>query len=58
MARRYAADRIARAGAVAAIGATFSIAMISFGAWQTWWISGMFLIAGITVLVCRRRAPA
>lgn len=58
MARRYAADRIARAGAVAAIGATFSIAMISFGAWQTWWISGMFLIAGVTVLVCRRRAPA
>lgn len=58
MARRYAADRIARAGAVAAIGATFSIAMISFGAWQTWWISGMFLIAGTTVLVCRRRPPA
>ncbi|CAN0402964.1 unnamed protein product [Discosporangium mesarthrocarpum] len=58
MTRRYATERTARAGAVAAIGATFAIAMISFGAWQTWWISGMFLIAGITVLVCRRRPPA
>lgn len=57
MARRYAADRVARAGAVASIGATYVIAMISFGAWQTWWVSGMFLIAGITVLVCRRRSP-
>lgn len=55
MARRYAAGRAARAGAVAAITATFAIAMISFGAWQTWWISGMFLIAGFTVLACRRR---
>lgn len=57
MARRYAAGRGARAGAVAAIGATFVIAMISFGAWQTWWISGMFLIAGFTILACRRPAP-
>jgi len=57
MARRYAAGRVARAGAVASIGATFVIAMISFGAWQTWWISGMFLIAGFTILVCRRRIP-
>jgi exopolysaccharide production protein ExoQ len=57
MARRYAAGRVARAGAFAVIGATFVIAMISFGAWQTWWISGMFLIAGFTTLVCRRRLP-
>ena len=57
MARRYAAGRVARAGAVASIGATFVIAMISFGAWQTWWISAMFLIAGFTILVCRRRTP-
>ena len=57
MARRYAAGRVARAGAVASIGATFVIAMISFGAWQTWWVSGMFLIAGFTILVCRRRTP-
>ncbi len=58
MARRYAADRVARAGAVATIASTFVIAMISFGAWQTWWVSGMFLIAGFTVLVCRRRTLA
>ena len=57
MARRYAADRLARAGAVATIGGTFVIAMISFGAWQTWWLSGMFLIAGFTILVCRRPSP-
>jgi exopolysaccharide production protein ExoQ len=57
MARRYTAGGVARAGAVATIGATFVIAMISFGAWQTWWISAIFLIAGFTVLVCRRRSP-
>ena len=57
MATRYAAGRVARAGALASIGATFVIAMISFGAWQTWWVSGMFLIAGFTILVCRRRTP-
>jgi O-antigen ligase len=57
MARRYAAGRVARAGAVATIVSTFVIAMISFGAWQTWWVSGMFLIAGFTILACRRRSP-
>jgi O-antigen ligase len=57
MARRYAAGRVARAGAVATVASTFVIAMISFGAWQTWWVSSMFLIAGFTVLVCRRRTP-
>lgn len=57
MARRYAAGRVARAGAVATIVSTSAIAMISFGAWQTWWVSAMFLIAGFTVLVCRRRSP-
>jgi O-antigen ligase len=57
MARRYAAGRVARAGAVAAIVSTFMIAMFSFGAWQTWWVSAMFLIAGFTVLVCRRQSP-
>ena len=57
IARRYSAGRVARAGAVATIGATFVIAMISFGAWQTWWLSAIFLIAGSTVLVCRRRSP-
>lgn len=57
MARKHAAGRVARAGAVATIGATFVIAMISFGAWQTWWISAIFLIAGFTILACRRPAP-
>lgn len=57
MARRYAAGRVARAGAVAAIVSTSAIAMLSFGAWQTWWVSSIFLIAGFTILVCRRRSP-
>lgn len=55
MARRYAAGRVARAGAVATIVSTFVVAMVSFGAWQTWWVSGMFLIAGFTILACRRQ---
>lgn len=57
MARKHSAGRVARAGAVATIGATFVIAMISFGAWQTWWISAIFLIAGFTILACRRSVP-
>ena len=57
-ARRRAKGRIEQAGAVAAITSAFTIAMLSFGIWQSWWMSGLFLVAGFTVLVCRDEPAA
>lgn len=50
---RHGRNRFARAGATATMASAFCIGMLSFGAWQSWWISGLFIITGITVLVCR-----
>ena len=52
--RRHAAGRLERAIAMATVTAAFTIAMLSFGIWQTWWISALFLAAGFSVLVCGR----
>lgn len=57
-ARRHARGRLERAGAIATIVAAFTIAMLSFGIWQSWWVSALFLAAGFTVLACGRgRTP-
>jgi exopolysaccharide production protein ExoQ len=53
IARRYGRNRIAQAGGVATVASAFCVAMLSFGAWQSWWLSGLFIIAGMTVLACR-----
>jgi exopolysaccharide production protein ExoQ len=55
-ARRHARGRLERAGAMATIAAAFSVAMLSFGIWQTWWVSGLFVAAGMCALVCGGRA--
>ena len=52
-ARRYGRNRIAQAGGVATVASAFCVGMLSFGAWQSWWLSGLFIVAGITVLACR-----
>tara|TARA_R110002126_G_scaffold47512_2_gene133064 strand:- start:1940 stop:3166 length:1227 start_codon:yes stop_codon:yes gene_type:complete len=52
-ARRYGRNRIAQAAGTATVASAYCIAMLSFGAWQSWWLSGLFVIAGITVLSCR-----
>lgn len=56
-ARRYGRNRIAQAGASATLASAFTVGMLSFGAWQSWWLSGVVIIAGITVLVCRNPEP-
>lgn len=53
-ARRYGRNRLAQAGGAATVASAFSVAMLSFGAWQSWWLSGLFIIAGITVLACHK----
>jgi exopolysaccharide production protein ExoQ len=52
-AQRYGRSRMAQAAGTATVASAFCVAMLSFGAWQSWWLSGLFVIAGITVLVCR-----
>jgi exopolysaccharide production protein ExoQ len=56
--RRHVKGRIEQAGAVAAVTSAFTIAMLSFGIWQSWWMSGLFLVAGFTALVCRDEPAA
>ena len=52
-ARRYGRNRIAQAAGTATVASAYCVAMLSFGAWQSWWLSGLFIIAGITALACR-----
>jgi exopolysaccharide production protein ExoQ len=52
-ARRYGRNRVAQAGAAATMASAFTIGMLSFGAWQSWWLSGLFIITAIAALVCR-----
>jgi len=52
-AQRYGRNRMAQAAGTATVASAFCIAMLSFGAWQSWWLSSLFVIAAITVLACR-----
>lgn len=52
-AARYGRSRVAQAAATATMASAFCVGMLSFGAWQSWWLSGLFIVTGITVLVCR-----
>lgn len=49
---RKTRGRLEQAGAVAAVTAGFTIAMLSFGIWQSWWVSALFLITAFTIAVC------
>jgi exopolysaccharide production protein ExoQ len=48
--RRYR-DRNDRASAAAAIGAGLTIACLSYGAWQSWWVAALIFGAGSVLLV-------
>jgi exopolysaccharide production protein ExoQ len=43
-----------RAVAFGAIGATLTVAAISYGAWQSWWLGTIFLISMFTLTSVRR----
>lgn len=49
---RKTRGRLEQAGAMATISAAFTIAMLSFGIWQSWWLSALFLATAFTVTVC------
>ncbi|MEK9643963.1 MAG: O-antigen ligase family protein [Alphaproteobacteria bacterium] len=49
---RLQVTRLNRAGAAGAITAAFTVAMLSFGIWQTWWVSSLFLAAGFCIVAC------
>ncbi len=48
-------DRNCRAGVMAAIVCATSIIALSYGAWQWWWLSALWLVAAITCAVLPAR---
>lgn len=60
---RAAADRVATAAAAATLGSVYTIAMLSYGIWQSWWLCTIWFAAVFTLanigrrINCRRGAP-
>lgn len=53
LARRAGDD----AGLAALVFAGAAICHVSYGAWQTWWLSTLFMVAGAALLLARRKEP-
>lgn len=51
-----APGRMGRALAVGFVGTAFVMAQASFGAWQSWWLCGLWLLAGLTAAFLREDA--
>ncbi|MBL8706008.1 MAG: O-antigen ligase family protein, partial [Rhodospirillales bacterium] len=49
------AERWPHAGCVALACSGLAIANVSYGAWQTWWLSTLFMVAAAALLLARRR---
>ena len=50
--------RLTQAMITASLGATLSIALVSFGIWQEWFLAGLFVAAGPGLLAARLTPPA
>jgi O-antigen ligase len=50
--RRHGSGRMGAAGAMGTVTAAFVVFSLSYGVWQTWWISSLFLTAGFCVVTC------
>ncbi len=48
---RVIVDRAQRAGAFAALASAVIVICLSYGIWQYWWLSGLWITAAITLLV-------
>ena len=46
------ADRNDRASGAAVMSAGITIAFLSYGAWQSWWVAALMLVAASMLLVC------
>lgn len=44
-------DRLPRSACLGALASTFTIALVSFGAWQSWWLAALFLLGAIMTVV-------
>jgi O-antigen ligase len=49
--RRRAADRMAAAACIGQLACGFTLASLSFGTWQGWWVAALFLAAAFTAAV-------
>ena len=61
LARAFAArdwlSRSAQAGFAAACFGGLSVALVSFGVWQEWFLSALFMVAATATLAARQREP-
>jgi len=48
---RIIIDRTQRAGALAALASAVTIICLSYGIWQYWWLSGLWIAAAATLLI-------
>ena len=53
---RSPADAKAKAAMAGVFAATYTIAMVSYGIWQTWWVSMIWLAAAFTAAALKRKA--
>jgi len=49
-------DELGKATIIGLIVTTMFLYSASFGAWQSWWLSGLFLLAAITISVVNNAA--
>ena len=53
--RLRVSGRIEKAFVSGTIASVYTISMLSFGTWQTWWLSFLFLTTALTILLCAPR---
>lgn len=59
--RQETLGRVSRASAAAAIVSAYAIILVSYGIWQSWWMSNLFIAAALATAACGRtpeRTPA
>lgn len=52
--RRRSSDKLSQAVASAAFVSATSVMCLSYGIWQSWWMSALFLAAGVTMVAAAR----
>lgn len=53
-ARRFSRGRLEQAAATATISAALIVLLVSYGIWQSWWMSALFIAAGCAIIACGR----
>jgi hypothetical protein len=50
--------RLTQAMIAGSVAAAFSVGLVSFGIWQEWFVSGLFIVAAFVVLAARQSGAA